>query len=281
VTETDKQKERRKSSDEVVNELIEKSGNGFHTKVARYLRENDWTVRLGQYYVDAATDKPREIDLIAERVLLQGRPYRNQVELHLRLIIECKYVPSDVVFWMDAMDVVSATALIESTTPMKSSRSSLSRHHYLQGRTVVAKLFAGRPDGKEDSDPVFRALNQCMGGYVNTGRLQIIDQKSSSKAVLDLSYPIIVFNCFEKFHQINMVGSGPNTAEAVKDNFQFEAHYAYKRENRAASQYMLVDMVSYDLFDRFLASLYKEAEEVMLLSELDEHDGIAGYEEVD
>lgn len=50
-----------------IDDLIKNSGNNFHYKVVSYLRENGWAVSVSPYYNDNVTDKPREIDLIAEK----------------------------------------------------------------------------------------------------------------------------------------------------------------------------------------------------------------------
>ena len=48
--------------------IVEESGNSFHCKVARYLKEKEWTILVSPYYMDSATDKPREIDIVAQKI---------------------------------------------------------------------------------------------------------------------------------------------------------------------------------------------------------------------
>lgn len=57
----------RKSIQDKVQELIDQSGNNFHTKVATWLIDNGWHVTISPYYMDYATNKSREIDLVAEK----------------------------------------------------------------------------------------------------------------------------------------------------------------------------------------------------------------------
>jgi hypothetical protein len=57
------QPQRKKTPEEIIIE----SGNRFHCEVATFFRDNGWTVLLSPYYVDNATDKVREIDLICEK----------------------------------------------------------------------------------------------------------------------------------------------------------------------------------------------------------------------
>ena len=95
-----------------VRNIITESGNSFHCRVATAIRQSGWTVSLSAYYVDAATDKAREIDIIAER--LYPMPTRNMNQppraLIVRLYIECKYTTQDTVFWFDQMDLDRAMA---------------------------------------------------------------------------------------------------------------------------------------------------------------------------
>lgn len=48
-------------------EIIAVSGNTFHCKVATAFRNAAWTVTISPYYVDSASDKTREFDLLCER----------------------------------------------------------------------------------------------------------------------------------------------------------------------------------------------------------------------
>ena len=92
---------------EKVKKIIEKSGHNLNFEVANILRKNNWAVEIGQYYVDDLTDKPREIDIIASKIIpfwstpdeMLNTDIPNQCEAFL--FIECKYLTQPVVFWMD------------------------------------------------------------------------------------------------------------------------------------------------------------------------------------
>lgn len=47
--------------------IIERSGNSFHSRVVKKLRELEWGVLVSPHYNNNFTDKPREIDIIAEK----------------------------------------------------------------------------------------------------------------------------------------------------------------------------------------------------------------------
>ncbi len=52
--------------DELKN-AIQKSGNNLHFKVLDFLQQSGWTADISCYYLDDATGKPREIDIIAKQ----------------------------------------------------------------------------------------------------------------------------------------------------------------------------------------------------------------------
>jgi hypothetical protein len=45
--------------------IVKESGNTFQAKVATYFRSMQWNVMLSPYYLDNATDRARELDLVA------------------------------------------------------------------------------------------------------------------------------------------------------------------------------------------------------------------------
>jgi hypothetical protein len=50
-----------------IEKIIDESGNSFHCKVTNFLKKKGWHTLVSPYYMDGATNKPREIDLIAEK----------------------------------------------------------------------------------------------------------------------------------------------------------------------------------------------------------------------
>lgn len=88
---------------DVAQDIIQKNGNNFHYKVVNFLRERGWFVLVSPYYNDNYTDKPREIDIIAEKPFdihnLFGDQWLGTV--NVRLFIECKYINGVMVLWFD------------------------------------------------------------------------------------------------------------------------------------------------------------------------------------
>ena len=79
----------------VEHNFIELSGNPFHSRVVKKLRDVGWTVMVSPYYSDNFTAKPREIDIIAEKKFeVKDSFFENGWigTLDVRLFIECKYI---------------------------------------------------------------------------------------------------------------------------------------------------------------------------------------------
>ena len=75
-----------------VKDIINKSGNGFHARVVKLLRNDNWTVLVSPYYSDNFTDKPREIDVIAEAFnsLKDNSEYNNFYDIHYPIVAKAE-----------------------------------------------------------------------------------------------------------------------------------------------------------------------------------------------
>lgn len=108
---------------ESIKELIEKSGNNFHYEVVKFLRNKEWTVLISPYYNDNISDKPREIDIIAEKKfdIKDDFGYAWIATLNVRLFIECKYISKPVALWFDKKDKEMATKRVIKDIPIQNS----------------------------------------------------------------------------------------------------------------------------------------------------------------
>lgn len=253
------------SMDEALQTLVNKSGHRLHCQVANFFRSNHWTTRLSQYYVDATTDKARELDLIAEKVFeFPHDDNRHWVYLHVRLCIECKYIDRPVVFWFDTIDSQGLTGWVDERRPFN-TRNEYSRQMHCYSTGDVAKLFSSGKDA-EESEPIFRAVNQCLHGFVNTSGRSIADVRSRPNVKpYHLTYPMIVFSSFDQFYRTD-VKDGP-TPVRLTDNFSLEVNYAYPNQARiSVPRYLLVDMVSVPTLGQFLQALEKEVQAAKILA---------------
>src|ERR1017187_4844721 len=138
--------------------LIAQSGNAHQCRVAQFFRDRNWVVLMSPYYIDASTDKPRELDLIVEKSYPVQRLYSGPPRsVRVRLFIECKYIAQGTAFWFDAMDVAKTGSWIESYTPFRGNHNAYQHQHYVAQGTEVAKLFASQQQKGEEADPIFRS----------------------------------------------------------------------------------------------------------------------------
>ena len=234
--------------DDPVLKIIEKSGNGFHLKVAKHLESLDWEVTVGQYYADPVSEKPREIDIYARKRFRIGD---SEEKLTVRLFIECKYVPDENVLWFVKKDMKKAKALVSENQVFRDCTDQqlmvmedfkTKPHHYLTGGEV-AKLNAKTGN----TDIIYDGMNGSLHGLI---ALEHHEYQS-----YQLNYPMIVLNSFDKVFKAT--GDDTNPYEKIEDNFQLGADYSYMVKDHQVNKYFLIDIVSFDQIDAFLGELRK------------------------
>lgn len=241
-----------------VNSIINESGNSFHCRVTNYLQEKGWHTLVSPYYMDSATNKQREIDLIAEKSWL----YQDQFEekygtINIKLFIECKYIPQTNVFWFSDKDMTSTREWVLSNTPLRDRNMFADQHHYISTNPKVAKLFASKNKPNVENEVIYKALNQSLNAMVylrHRGSIipEIPNRNNSILATVEI--PVILCNSFEKFHRVEMEDS--RIRQVINDNFQLEVNYAYMDQRQGhRNEYFLIDIVEFDKVDDFLALL--------------------------
>lgn len=241
-----------KSKDKI-QEIIEASGNNFHSSVIKFLREKGWGVLISPYYNDNATDKAREIDIIAEKAFGVNNIFgRTKGWLNVRFIIECKYLNTETVFWFDSKDKKRAEERVIMDTPLSRDNISMQRHHYIQD-TRVAKLFSSEKSKDLVNEPIYKAINQNLNALIyfrHEASMLLQDQQILST----VCYPIIILNDFTKIFSVNI---GENTYSNVMDKFfQMEINYAYMDTNKHnMNEYFLIDVVDFSHLDAFLSEI--------------------------
>lgn len=240
-----------------IKDLIEKSGNEFHFQVINFLRSLNWTVLVSPYYNDNITDKPREIDIVAEKYFnIKAPPWDEFLGiLSIKLFIECKYINREVVFWFDEKDDEKAVRRISRDTGLKSpeENSRTSRHHYLED-SKVAKLFSSSPEKSLDNELIYKAINQSLNAmvyYKNSGSIIPGTQVQYVKKILN--YPLILCNSFDKFYKVEV---GKSDYSKIENNFQLEINYAYlDRDKINQNDYFLIDIVDFSRCNDFLKKI--------------------------
>jgi hypothetical protein len=239
-----------------------KSGNGFHSRVVKLLRDESWNALVSPYYSDNFTDKPREIDIVAEKIFdVRSFVGKWLGTLNVRLFIECKYINGQTVFWLDLKDKENAAQRIMTDTGLAHPNQNISiqGHHYFS-EDFVAKLFASEKSRSEETEFVSKAINQNLNAlvyYRNRNKLIFQKHNNREQVLRYVPYPIVVVNSFENFYRTNM-GDDANSIEAITEPFQLEVNYAYiDKDRESRNDYFLIDVVSIDKLPTFLSNLEK------------------------
>jgi hypothetical protein len=252
---------------EVAKELVAASGNNFHTKVLRALKNAGWTVRVSPYYSDSESGKAREVDLLAEQAIHVTDPFQAPAMLYVRLFIECKFVSAPIVFWMHAQDRKSTFDLLENRFGLSRTTILAQQHHYLRGGKI-AKLFASGRATDADRDQIYRALNQSLNALIALRSNAPITRVNATGTTPELvvNYPVIVCSSFDKVFAVDMdVDSEP---ARVTDDFLLEVNYAFlNTASRSISEFFLIDVVPFDrlhsLLDKIRADVDAMREPVL------------------
>jgi hypothetical protein len=252
-----------KSDIDEVNKIISSSGNNFHCKVLSYLKAKGWTVLISPYYNDNISDKPREIDLIAEKAF-EANTSRNGT-VNIKLFIECKYVSQKNVFWFHSKDHVKARELILTVIPNFERHSYIDRHHYVcQANDSVAKLFAGEKNAKIENEIFYKAINQSLNSMVYYRKSNSIIPPTPNRKVnikAQISFPVIICNSFVNLYKVDI--DTMSEVAKIMDNFQLEVNYAYiDSTQKQRDEYFLVDVVNFEKIDAFLATLQSDIEAI-------------------
>lgn len=253
-----------------IKKLIESSGNNFHAKVARWFSSSGWHVVVSPYYVDQAQSKSRELDLIAEKTVpIRDGFDRVQGHLVARLFIECKYINEEAVFWFAPKDIDCATNLITRGGPFKERNTYTQKHHYLSQSKDVAKLFAsGNSSRVNENDPIFKALNQVLNGFVALRRRPPFHpdvQVKGSRKIVAIEFPVIVFSSFSKLYSTEFLTE--TEPKPISENFQLEVRYAFEgKEGHQVSEYFLLDIIDFEQLDLFEKAIDEDANAAAYLS---------------
>lgn len=245
-----------------ITQLVAGSGNNFHARVARWLRDNGWHVAISPYYMDQTQNKAREIDLIAERLWpIDDQFGRPAADLAVRLFVECKFLPAHSVFWMTDKNMSTAEALVCRDRRFDSNHSFTKKHHYLATSPTVAKLFATSGKGQE-AEPFYKALNQSLNALVAmrgrpTSSAGSGQRGSSPRFVLD--YPVVVCSSFDQMFSVDFFAEP--APQPITTNFQLELRYAYIDGSGAQrDDDFLLDFVEFAQIETFINAIAEDAQ---------------------
>lgn len=136
--------------DKELKEAILNSGNNLHLEVVKTLKDKGWNTDISAYYCDDITNKPREIDILAEKrvaIFLDTNPETmRKYNFPMFLLIECKNFQNPFALRVvDALFDISKSAIDSQTKGLNieqilTETGLKNKHHYLTNKKV-AKLY--------------------------------------------------------------------------------------------------------------------------------------------
>jgi hypothetical protein len=249
----------------------------FHYKVYNYFKDKGWKVQLSPYYIDNYTQKPREVDIIAEKFYKIEPPILTRANLkeglsdqqkyigtfNVRLYIECKLrkLEEYILFFEKPINKKFEVLLEGRNIFYYETEIPNVEIHYF--REDVSKLF---PIQSNRHDYLFDAINQSLHSmiYFNTlfkkeGPIISLfspEELNHLKILAIASFPVVILEDI-KAKDINN--------KPIEDNFVEEVNYAYYDEiNRNfKNKIFYIDVVSFAKIDKFLENLDDSAEKII------------------
>ena len=252
-------------TDDEIEKIIFESGNSFHCRVERRFKELGWTTMTSPYYMDASTNKPREIDLVVEKAWPFSDGWRHIYgTVNIKLFVECKYIPQPNVFWFSEKNTRAARNWVTSNTLLEKDNMYTDEHHYLSGNVSVAKLFASKNKPNTENEVIFKALNQSLNAMVYLRHSESIippSPRGQPDCLARIEMPVIICNSFDSFYRTDMDSDGEY--EKIDQNFQLEVNYAYMGHGGIqVNDYFLIDIVDYGKLDTLMEELEKDVEAI-------------------
>jgi hypothetical protein len=254
-----------------IKNIIEESGNNFHYKVVDFLRKNNWYVLVSPYYADNFSDKPREIDIIAEKNFPIFNVHGNLIcTINVQLFIECKYIKEETVFWFDNRNKKDTIDIVLNTTPLKDPKmySMTNNHHYISD-LLVAKLFASKQKTIE-GEIFYKAITQSLNAMISYAKNNsilpdVFNNIGNNKIEAILKYPVIICNSFENLYKTDVVEK--KEPERINENFEIETRYTYfDNLKNQKNEPFLIDTVSFEFLEIFLKNL--EEKDILAVKEI-------------
>ncbi|MBP7806492.1 hypothetical protein KA057_02310 [Candidatus Gracilibacteria bacterium] len=229
-------------------ELIDSSGNTMTIRVRDFLINHGWKTTLSSYYVDTMTSKTRENDIVAIKNFTCSDALGRNVFLSVALVIECKYITKNTVFWFDPMNIAMAQ---NSKNSHNQNTNYLGIHTLSLGNDYkpkeVAKLFE---DGDTSGKPLFTGIDQCLHGLIFQRDRMFGSTKYFGGGRIFLEYPVLLVNSFDYFYNPK--------CEKIGNNFLFEVDYSYLKNSEVQNEYFLVDIVSEELLEDFMTTIEED-----------------------
>jgi len=245
--------------------IIEESGNNLHIDTVDLLERMQWDVDLSSYYYDETANKPREIDIIAQRnVEVINDPEKEVIDqFKLFLFIECKYLKNEVAFWArrNNEEESKEAIIIEGLDKeyLLEGENLFREHHYLKER-FIGKLYDSFP---KEQGAVFNAVTQPIKSltFFKERFYKMEVERGLTKA---LYYPIVVYSGIEGIYDIRRKEADLDKLE-LKKELIFALNYSYRSvvDNKLKTNCFYIDFIHQDSLGSFIEDvIQKESSEL-------------------
>jgi len=235
--------------------IIEESGNNLHIDTVDLLERMQWDVDLSSYYYDETANKPREIDIIAQRNV-EVKEAIDQFKLFL--FIECKYFKNEVAFRArrNNKEESKEAIIIEGLDKeyLLEGENLFREHHYLK-EGFIGKLYDSFP---KEQGAVFNAVTQPIKSltFFKERSYKMEVEKGLTKAIY---YPIVVYSGIEGIYAIKRKEADLDKLEPKKELI-FGLNYSYKSvvDNKLKTNHFYIDFIHQDSLGNFIEDVIRK-----------------------
>lgn len=230
-----------------IQDLINKSGSNLHIKTEKILNANNWKAEIKKVYLDSATDKEREGDIVAFKELEVKNYGMTGYKFKIFLIIECKYIDKskNLLFRMNKNDPEkSFKALILNNFHLSSGeerelRFAFKPHHYLTRPSVGQFIIS------EEEKNIHKAIQQSTN--------LLLFQKEQDN-LMGIYYPVVVYDGIDGIQELNKEENSADKVIKVSNSLFPEDHVLKNDDSSKPTyqQYFLVDFIHINELENFL-----------------------------
>ena len=244
---------------DTINDIINNHGNKFMIKVSTYLKDHWRMVQVSPHYIDIATGKTRELDIIASKkrkVWWGDYDEFDHFEIEMRLFIECKHIDRDFVAWSSLKEDSKIDDLLKQqpitrALSYESYRHELpwflTKHHY-KTRQYIIRDFTCKDTNK---NTLWEWINQCLHSFI------YFRDNHIGGARYTIDYPIVMVNSLNKTYITDWWDDLPCQ---VEENLLYQINHSYETKWHKTTEDFVIDVVSFEWIDNFLLEIETEKE---------------------
>jgi hypothetical protein len=261
---------------------VDEDGNDFHYQVVDFFKTQGWIVKISPYYTDLITQKPREIDIIAQKKWpVIERHRQKRADILIRLFIECKWILPAISLHFNFIenDKSLAESLARNNNVLRkrayppiedTSKDPPRIHHYLQ-QNEVAKSCACS-GSRNNKDIFFEAWDQVLHALIyfsnqpSQQRWVPVDDNYRKDVNHIVDYPIVVVSSFDTFFKRDW---NSKISTPMKDNFLWSVEYSYTVASHNQDQIpkrddFFIDITNFPTLEGFLSNLERNDIEICI-----------------